>query len=122
MSALAPLLAKAFHQAPAREANEQIAGQRNTRAEAGKEALSYEIVLDPAATLAETAERVLPKLVYFLDCRGLPLRAARGVFLSLFVGDQLYFVEATDVVAELASAAGTTLDELKRKHGADSVS
>ncbi len=121
MSGLDGLLGRAFHQAPAREANEQIAGQRNARAEGALEALSYEIVLEPSATLVDAAERLLPKLVYFLDCRGLPLASARGVFVSLFVGDRLYFIDATDVVAQLAAAAGITLEELKRKHGADSV-
>ena len=121
MSGLEPLLARAFHEAPAREANEQISAQRNAREAGGHEALSYEVVLDAQATPAQAAAQVLPKLVYFLDCRGLSLLAAQGVFVSLFVADRLYFIDATDVVAELASAAGTTLEALKQKHGADSA-
>ena len=121
MSALQPLLERAFKTVPAREANLEIAGQRNQLGGPGREALSYEVVLEPATTLEEAAERLLPKLVYFLDCRGLPLHDARGVFLSVFVAETLYFVHATDFVAELAAAAGVSLAELVKRHGAASV-
>ena len=59
----------------------------------GQDAVSYELVAEPQWALADLAERVLPKLVYFLDCRGarLPLGPG-GIFVSLFVGDSLHFV------------------------------
>lgn len=121
MSALQPLLDKAFHRARAMDANHEIASQRNAQAFGGAEALSYELVLSEADDLRGVAEKVLPKLVYFLDCRGLPLHDARGVFLSLFVGQALYFVHASDFIAVLAPAAGLSLPELKTKYGAASA-
>ncbi len=66
-------------------------------------------------------EVVLPKLVYFLDCRGLPLASPRGVFVSLFAADRLRFFEAGPFVATLAGWAGLTLEELVRRHGAASA-
>ncbi len=120
MSALQPLLDKAFHRARAMDANNEIASQRNAQAFGGAEALSYELVLSEADDLEAVAEKVLPKLVYFLDCRGVALHDARGVFLSLFVGQALYFVHASEFIAVLAPAAGLSLPELRAKYGAAS--
>jgi hypothetical protein len=121
VSALQPLLDKAFHVARARDANAEIAGLRETHAAGGREALSYEVVLNEADGVDGAAQKLLPKLVYFLDCRGLPLHDARGVFISGFVGESLYFLHATDFVAVLAEAFGATLPELKEKYGAAST-
>lgn len=120
MSGLQPLLEKAFHVAKAQDANAEIAALREAQGAGGNDALSYEVVLDEAEGLEGAAKKVLPKLVYFLDCRGLSLHAARGVFISLFVGESLYFVQATDFVAVLAPRFGATLPELKAKYGAAS--
>jgi hypothetical protein len=121
VTSLQPLLDKAFHKASARDANTEIAAQREQHAFMGREAVSYELVLDAAAGLEGAAEKVLPKLVYFLDCRGAALHDARGVFVSLFVGETLYFVHASDVVAALAPVSGLSLPELRTKYGAAST-
>lgn len=121
MSALDPLLARAFHEARAADANAEMAAQRDLQGTPGNDGLSYEVVLTPDASLERVAEQVLPKLVYFLDCRGLKLDAARGVFLSLFVGEALYFMHASDFIAVLAPASGLTLPELAAKYGAAST-
>lgn len=121
MSGLDPLLARAFHRAPAAAANEEISAQREQRGASGRDGLSYEVVLDPAADLATVAEKVLPKLVYFLDCRGLKLDATAGVFISVFVGETLYFVHASDFVAVVAPSSGLSLEGLVEKYGAAST-
>jgi hypothetical protein len=110
------LKARAFHHAPASEANAEIARMRVEEAGTGaKDALSYEVVVSSYENLVES---LVPKLVYFLDCRGLRLNSAPGVFLSLFIGDTLYFLKVADFFAVL----GLPLDELVRKHGAASKS
>jgi hypothetical protein len=121
VSALQPLLDRAFHRSPAAEANQAIAEQREQHGGPGKDAVSYEVVLSSDETLETVAEKVLPRLVYFLDCRGLKLDAAAGVFVSLFVGETLYFVHASDFIAAVAGLSGLSLAELVKKFGAASV-
>jgi hypothetical protein len=121
VSDLSTVLGRAFHQARAAEANQAIAAQREQHTAPGKDTVSYEVVVSQQETLEALAQRVLPRLVYFLDCRGLKLDAAAGVFLSLFVGETLYFVHASDFVAALAPASGLSLAELVEKYGAASV-
>jgi hypothetical protein len=115
------LLLKAFDRVPAMEANSAITRVRTEQAVGPEDALSYEIVIDPSHDLKWAADKVLPRLVYFLDCRGLKLDQARGVFVSLFVGEILYFIRATDFVSELAPVAGLSLEELVVRYGAASV-
>ena len=121
MTPLEPLLQKAFKQVSARDANAEIAAQREALGVPGQDALSYEVVLEEADGLEAAAEKVLPKLVYFLDCRGAALHDARGVFMSVFVGEALYFLHATDFVAVVAPLTGLSLPELKTKYGAAST-
>lgn len=118
---LQPLLQKAFKTVSARDANTEIGAQREAHGMPGQDALSYEVVLEEAGGLEVAAEKVLPKLVYFLDCRGVPLHDARGVFMSVFVRESLYFVHATDFVAVVAPLTGFSLPELKAKYGAAST-
>jgi len=119
-ASLEPVLSHAFRSGPAREANAAIAAVRQEQAVGGQEALSYEVVAEPKWALTELADRVLPKLVYFLDCRGahLPLGPG-GIFVSLFVGETLYFLHAGELVEVLAQARGLSLDELVERFGAD---
>lgn len=121
MSELTQVLERAFHRGEARDANREISAQREQHGVGGTDAVSYEVVLDPQASLRQVFEQVMPKLVYFLDCRGLKLDATSGVFMSVFVGETLYFVHASDFIAAVAPSSGLSLDELVRKYGAASV-
>ena len=113
---LEALKARAFHHVPAPQANAEIERVRVEQGGVGgKDALSYEVAV---TTYDDLVEDVVPKLVYFLDCRGLKLDRAPGVFLSLFIGDALYFLQVGDFFGVL----GLPLDELVRKHGAASKS
>lgn len=117
MTLLEQVTARAFLQAEASEANEAIAEARTLRGQGGREALSYEVVvpaLDPDGFLTQ---RALPRLVYFLDCRGLQLTRTPGVFVSLFTPAGLWFIDAGEVVEVLAAARGLSADELRRRYG-----
>jgi hypothetical protein len=117
---LGPLLERSFRTVNAREANAQIAAVREEQAIGGEAALSYEVVAEPKWALEELAERVLPKIVYFLDCRGarFPLGPG-GIFVSLFVGERLHFIHAGDFVEALAKVRGLSTDEAVERWGAD---
>lgn len=117
MTDLDPLLTRAFETSPAMEANAAMARLRDTRG-GDLPALSYEAVIPAGASLAQLAEALLPRLVYFLDCRGAPLPRAPGVFISLFHGDRLFFFEVHEVLEVLGAAAGATMDELIDRFGA----
>ncbi len=119
--ALRAVLARAFHRARAADANAEIARMRQEQGGEGAEHVSYEILVperEPVRYLVETA---LPRLVYFLDCRGSKLSGAHGVFATLFVGDELYFVRARDLVDELSRLSGLSTDEMVRRWGSQSV-
>lgn len=121
MQTLADLLPKAFDSAPAMEANQAIARARDTHGVAGQPAVSYEAVVPADATLGHLAEHLLPKLVYFLDCRGGSLTHTPGVFVSLFVSDRLYFFDAAVVVEAARTATQLSLDDLLARWGADAT-
>lgn len=112
---LAPLLDRAFRVAPAASANAVMAEVREEHLHGGTLALSYEVVLSPEWDFGEVAARVVPQLIYFLECRGSRLPLAPGVFLSLFVGDCLYFVEVHDFLDVIATQTAVPLEELVRR-------
>ena len=109
----------AFHKASPADANQAIEDVRNERSAGGVDALSYEVALPGLAPDEFLTTRVLPKLVYFLDCRGIKVPASGAVFVSLFSTDGLYFVEAGPMVEVLTKARGLTLAEAVRRYGAD---
>lgn len=116
---VAELAALAFHRASPADANAAIDEARQRRGQGGAEATSYELALpglDPDGFLAHKA---LPKLVYFLDCRGIHPPASGDVFVSLFSAEGLAFIDAGPVVEVLARARGLTLAEVVRRYGAD---
>ncbi|MBI3181773.1 MAG: hypothetical protein HYZ28_06485 [Myxococcales bacterium] len=119
--ALAAVLARAFHRARAADANREIAKVRREEGGEGKEHLSYEILLPPTEPLRHLLEVVLPRMVYFLDCRGAKLPAAAGVFTSIFVGEEIFFVRAGDLLEELRRLAGLAPGEMVARWGAASV-
>lgn len=102
----------AFAQAPAAEANAAIA---RTREEQG-DLKSYELVLPAENARSFLLERVLPKLVDYLESVGAKLPGCGGVFLSVFSGDTLHFIHARDAVTLLAEWSGASLEELRHRY------
>ena len=114
--AVQALLARAFHRVRAADANVEMARVREQ--EGGfASATSYEVVLPAEGAVEHLTARVMPRLVYFLECRGARLPNCAGVFVSIFAGDELYFVRASDVVMELSRLSGLSLDEMVRRFG-----
>jgi hypothetical protein len=110
----------AFHSASPAEANGAIDEVREERSEGGtREATSYEVALPALAPDEFLTTKVLPKLVYFLDCRGVKVPGSGGVFVSMFASDGLLFIEAGPMVEVLAKARGLTLAEVVRRYGSD---
>lgn len=109
----------AFHRASPVEANAAIDEVRATRSEGGQDAVSYEVALPALAPEEFLTTRVLPKLTYFLDCRGVKVPGSGAVFVSMFTPEGLLFVEAGPMVEVLARARGLTLAETVRRYGAD---
>lgn len=111
------LLAAAFSRGRLEEANQAIDRAREERGVGGQPAVSYEVALPALDPDQFLTHRLLPRLVYFLDCRGAPLVGARGVFVSLFTAEGLHFIDAGEVVAVLAAARALDPAELKRRYG-----
>lgn len=114
---LAELEALAFHRASPTEANAAIDAARALKAEEGRAPVSYEIALPGLGPEAFLLERALPRLVYFLDCRGVTPPSSGGVFVSLFTAAGLLFLDAGPLVQHLARARGLTLAEVVRRYG-----
>jgi len=120
MSATEPavqsLLARAFHRARAAAANAEIARARELEG-GGASATSYELVLPGEGAAEHLATRVLPRLVYFLECRGAKLPGCAGVVVSIFAGDELYFIRARDVIDELSRLSGLSPEQMVERYG-----
>lgn len=108
----------AFHRASPMEANQAIEDVRIERSES-QDALSYEIALPALAPDEFLTTKALPRLVYFLDCRGVKVPGSGAVFVSLFTAEGLLFLEAGPMVEVLAKARGLTLAEVVRRYGSD---
>ena len=117
---LRELLEPAFREAPAREANQAIARARRERAggnpddDDGPAFRSYEMIL---TTWEAFAAELLPKLVYHLESVGAHLPECKGVIVSAFFGDRLYFVDAREVVAKACALLGVSAAELTARYG-----
>jgi hypothetical protein len=111
------IVATAFHRASPMEANNAIEEARLIRSAGGNDALSYELALPALGPDEFLMTRALPKLVYFLDCRGVKVPSSGNVFISLFSSEGLFFVEAGPTVQLLAEARGLTLAEVVRRYG-----
>lgn len=109
----------AFHRAAPADANQVIEDVRSERSAGGSDAVSYEVALPALAPDEFLTTKVLAKLVYFLDCRGVKVPGSGAVFVSMFTADGLLFVEAGPMVEVLARARGLTLAEVVRRYGAD---
>lgn len=118
MSALLEKLeALAFHRADVSTANVAIDDARNQRAREGRDAVSYEIALPALGPEEFLLHKALPKLVYFLDCRGVHPPASGEVFVSLFSERGLLFIDAGPLVEACAAARSLTLAEVVRRYG-----
>ncbi|MDX2015057.1 MAG: STAUR_1299 family protein [Myxococcaceae bacterium] len=111
------LVARAFARADAARANVGIDEVRaQVEAETGAPAFSYELFVPRANVEAFFVEQALPKLVYFLSCRGLRTRRTPGVFVSLFTDDGLLFLHAGDVVEVVGQRRGLSVDDCFRRY------
>lgn len=98
------LLALAFHQGPAVEANLLISAvRRQVQQEAGQ-AVNYEVSLI-GRDQHHLTRTIAPRLTLYLREKRLGPRSA-AVFLSLFWEDTLYFVSAGDFFAHVQATMG----------------
>ena len=117
---LRELLSPAFREVPAREANLAIARARREKAGGDPDdddaptLRSYEMVLTSWESFARD---LLPKLVYHLESVGAHLPQCKGVLISAFLGERLYFIEAREFVARACSLAGVSAEQLVARHG-----
>jgi hypothetical protein len=134
---LGELLQPAFREVPAQEANAAIARARRERAggradggaglagdgrsadarsidDDGPSLRSYEMVL---TTFEVFARELLPKLVYHLESVGAHLPECRGVIISAFAGERLFFLDAKDLIARACRLLGVTPEMLVDLHG-----
>ncbi len=117
---LRELLEPAFRESPAREANQAIAHARREKAggdpddEDAPAFRSYEMVL---TTWEAFVRELLPKLVYHLESVRAHLPECKGVIISAFLGERLYFLEAAAFIARACRMLGVTPEQLVRRHG-----
>jgi len=103
------LLARAERRVPGRSANEEIERERVRHQLAYGRAMSYEVVLSREHGFAYLATVVAPRLALYLVHKKMSAGDCRGVFVSLWVGDELYFLEAETFFDAVREAEG--LDE-----------
>jgi hypothetical protein len=115
MSGADAFLGLAFARAPATEANSAIDRIRQEQDGAFAEATSYEFVLPEGDVRPFLLERLLPRLVDYLESKGAKLPGCGRVFLSVFSGDTLYFIHARDAVRQLSEWSGLSMEELRRR-------
>jgi hypothetical protein len=112
------LMALAFETAEASLANSAIEAVRERRSFDGGSATSYEVALPGVDVDGFLTSKTLPKLVYFLDCRGQRPPTTPRTFVSLFTPQGLYFIDAGAMVMALGAALGVvTPAELVRRYG-----
>ena len=110
---------RAFKSVDVMQANAAIDEVRISVEAEGKTALSYEVLAHDAASLSKVEHQSLERLVYFVDCRGMSLQTAPGIFVSLFTREKIFFLTAADFIAVAANARGLSLEELKRRYGSN---
>lgn len=117
MSAVERLIARAYHRAEAAQANEAIDAMRAREEASGVAPFSFELFESQTNADEVLAHQALPRLVYFLHCRGFRDARTPGVFVSLFTRSGLHFIRAGDVLEVLGQARGLPIDELYRRYG-----
>ncbi len=117
---LQALLDRAFARVKATDANVAIADMRIEEGSDDRPAVSYEVVL-PVSNAAEyLTGSLMPRLIYFLDSGGFKLPRCAGVFVSLFHGDDLFFIRAADAVNELCRITGISPTQMVQRFGSQS--
>jgi hypothetical protein len=117
---LRELLEPAFRDVPAREANQAIARARREKAggdpddDEAPALRSYEMVL---TTYEAFVSELLPKLVYHLESVGAHLPECKGVIVSAFLGERLYFLEARALVSRACALTGMSARQLVDQFG-----
>jgi len=128
---LSRLLDLAYRTVPAAQANQAISEAREEAAASGAAASrpprdgagglplarSYELVIDPEGQWDRFAGEALPRLVYHLESVGARPPFCKGIVVAAFVGDQLHFLRAGEMIERIAELSGTSVDELFRRHG-----
>jgi hypothetical protein len=130
-SRLARLLEPAYRTVPAAQANQAISEEREGAAASGAAlsrpprdgsagaplGRSYEMVIDPDGTWERFASETLPRLVYHLESVGAHPPLCTGMVVAAFVGNELRFLRAGELIARAAELIGVSVDELFRRHG-----
>jgi hypothetical protein len=109
-----PLLDRAFHRIPSREAN---AGIQTMRDSGPAPLRSYEATLEPGSGAAWLSETLLPRLVYHLESLTIRPPDYPGIFLSLFVGEELLFLHMVDVMRFASQTLGLSDDQIYARWG-----
>ena len=121
MSAVKGLLDSAFRQGPAIEANTLIEETRQLIGTKQGHALNYEVsLIDPEKGPDSPAGRgwvyldqvVAPRLALFLKAKRLSVADCAPAFISLFWGDQIYFIHAADFFEFIRQARGLDQEAL----------
>lgn len=113
------LVAKAFHRAALADANSAIEDARRLRATGASTAISYEIAVPALGVDEFLTHKALPKLVYFLNCRGFLPAKTPGLFVSLFLPEGLFCIDAGEVATTLGRHRGLSDADLVRRFGAE---
>lgn len=112
------LLRKAFFIEEVHNATEALERARDQFSEATKTAgQSFEVVAPPISDENWVREGLLQPLVYYCESEGMPIPRCAGVFVSLFVGDQLYCIGAAAVLKWAEQQLGTSAEELRSLYG-----
>jgi hypothetical protein len=110
---LLQLLGPSYLRVPAGEANEAI-GRERLRDGDARPLRSYELVL---TTFEAFARDLLPKLVYHLESIGAHLPECRGVMIAAFLAEELYFLDASALIASACELLQVTPQALVTLHG-----
>jgi hypothetical protein len=128
---LSRLLDIAYRTVPAAQANQAISQEREEAAASGAATArpprdaasgvrlgkSYELVIDPEGSWERFASGALPRLVYHLESVGARPPGFKGMVVAVFVGDELHFLRAGELIGRAAELTGTSVEELFRRHG-----
>jgi len=110
------LLRRAIHRVKAVEATPAVAQMRLQEA-SERPARSYEVVLPASRSADYLIGTLMPRLVYFLESAGFKLPSCKGVFLSVFHGEDLFFIRAADAIDELSRISALSPAQMVERFG-----
>jgi hypothetical protein len=117
--AVAALLERALARVSGSRANQAISEMRIQLGTPERPAFSYEIVLPLEDPIGYLARKVMPRLVYFLDCSGRKMPGCGGMFISIFFGDELFLFRAQDALEEFSKITGLSFEQMVERYGED---